>query len=123
ETPFERTQHIFNKPTPGCFIRQSVVENIVKTAEKRPIQQCGIVCRSDDQAVRYVLFNKLKESIENPAHFPHIVLQRAFAANRIEFVEEIDAWLITDEVENLPEFGTRFPHEFGHELVHLNGVQ
>src|SRR5690606_31597330 len=50
-TTLERPRDVFNELAAGSFIGQSVVEYIIETAEKRTVQQSGVVSGADDQAV------------------------------------------------------------------------
>ena len=99
------------------------MEHVVEAPEQGLIEKPVVVGRSDDEAVRAVLLDELQERIENAAHFTHIVFKGAVSRDGIEFIEEIDARFVPDQVEDLPQLGAGLAHEFGDKLVHLDRVE
>jgi hypothetical protein len=50
-----------------------------------------MIGRSNDQAVTLVLFQKLQKRVQHPPNFADVLAFAAPRADRIEFVEEVDA--------------------------------
>lgn len=99
------------------------MQHIFKPPEKGVIKKARVVRCSHDHAVGTVLFDKLEERIQNPAHLSHIVIHGPFRTNCIEFVKEVNTVGRLDQVEDLAVLGTGLSHEFGDQAIYLDRVK
>ncbi len=92
-------------------------------AIQRLVQKFWAVGCGNDQTVGCVRLDKLQKGVKDPSHLTHIIIQGAFTSDSVKFIKKIHTLDSLDEVEYLPKFGSRLPHELGNEFIDLNGIK
>src|ERR1035437_3446767 len=93
-------------------IGKSVFNHVIKASEQGMVQEIGMVCSCNNQALRCVSFEQLQERVQHPANFSDVIWLIAMCPQRVELVEEINAAGLPDGFEDRSELCRGFTHEF-----------
>ncbi|MCY1555533.1 hypothetical protein D9M68_922030 [compost metagenome] len=77
----------------------------------------------DDQTIRLILLNHLKEAVEYTPDFTNIVGQTTLGTNGIELVKKVDATSVSDCIENLAQLGSSLAHELSDQAIEPDYVE
>src|SRR5438128_921244 len=81
---FKGPQDVLDQPLTRGGIGKLEIQNIVKTAEEGAVEQSRTVSRSNDYAVRGILFDKLQQRVQNAAHLSDVILKGSFPPDGVE---------------------------------------